>query len=147
MFTLLHGFALQNRFAPLPKNLHLLFCGLATVLFIILYLRYKKLNDILWLIVCDLTIILQFYGDKVTAFVIGICEVILLAVIFTEFVKNKKAEMAKKAAEKAAAQAEAPQEDDLKDLEKAVSSERSKLAPECSNDIISQAFDEEGPCK
>lgn len=147
MLTLIHAFALQNRFAPLPKDLHILFCSLATILFLILYFRYKRLSDLLWMIACDLTLILQFYGDKVTAFCIGICELILLCLIFCEFVKSKKAELAKKTAVKAAAKTDNSEEDDLKDIEKAVTSERSKLAPESGNDIISQAFDEEGPCK
>lgn len=146
MLALFNNFALQNRFAPLPKSLHLAFCALASLLFIVLYLRHKRLNDLLWLIVCDLTLILQFYGDKTTALAVGICEVILLIFIFIEYLKNLKAAMAKKAAEKAAAQAEEDGEDDLKDIEKAVNQERSKLAPE-GGDIVSQAFDDEGPVR
>lgn len=146
MVTLLQAFALQNRFAPLAKNLHIIFCCLATVLFIILYFKYKKLSDALWLIACDLTIILQFYGDKFTAGVIGVCEIILLAFIFIEYLKTAKAERAKKAAEKSAENA-SNEQDDLKDVEKAVKSERSKLASDSEDDIISNAFDDEGNAK
>ena len=67
MLLLFKAMELQNRFAPLPQKLHIAFCVFATVFFIFCYLRYRRLSDILWMLICDITLILQFYGDKYTA--------------------------------------------------------------------------------
>lgn len=144
MPTALFNMNIQNRFAPMPRNLHIAFCVVATILFVILYLKYHKLKDVLWLAVCDLTIILQFYGDSTTAGVIGVFEVILLVMIFIEYMKERKIQKAKLAAEKAeeAAEAEA-QEDNLDDVAKAVKQERAKLAQDSDSDVIATAFDSE----
>ncbi len=139
---------MQERFAPLPFKLHLIFCLAATVLFVLIYKRYHKVKDVLWLISCDLTFILQFYSDKRTALVIGVCEVILLAMIFVEYCRELKEKIAKKAAE-AAAEADAENsdepdaQDNLEDVAKAVKLERAKLAPDSGEDVISRAFDSE----
>lgn len=143
MFSLNMG--MQKRFAPLPLNFHIFLCLLLTVIFILLYLRYRKIKDILWMVAFDMILILQFYGDEKTATVIGIFEIILLALIFKEYLKDLKELKAKKAAEKAAEEAAADTagEDDLDDVAKAVKAERAKLAPDEGTDMISQAFDNE----
>ena len=79
MLLLFKAMELQNRFAPLPQKLHIAFCVFATVFFIFCYLRYRRLSDILWMLICDITLILQFYGDKYTALTVGVCEIILFA--------------------------------------------------------------------
>ncbi len=147
MTTLLFSFnmGLQKRFAPLPLNFHIILCLAVSVIFILLYLRYHKVKDILWMVAFDMILILQFYGDERTAIVIGIFELILLTLIFLEYLKEQKVLRAKKAAEAAAEKAAeaSVQEDDLDDVAKAVKAERSKLAPDSGTDMISQAFDSE----
>lgn len=142
MTAVLFNMAIQNRFAPLPRSLHIAFCVIATILFAVIYFKYRNLKDILWLAVCDLTVILQFYGDKTTATVIGVFEVILLVMIYIEYLKECKIKKAKIAAEKASSQSQKP-DDGLEDVAKAVKQERAKLAPDSGSDIISQAFDNE----
>ncbi|MCC8196062.1 MAG: hypothetical protein LIO49_04545 [Ruminococcus sp.] len=133
--------ALQSRFAPLPKNMHIVFCIIATVVFVALYIRKRKMVDFLWLLVCDLPLILQFYGDSTTAAVIGVCEVILLIAIFVFHVQDRKA--ARNQSEDDSQSGEGGEDvDDLKDVEQAVKVERSKLAGNDADDnVISQAFD------
>lgn len=147
MTTLLFSFnmGLQKRFAPLPLNFHIVLCLAVSVIFIMLYLRYHKVKDILWMVAFDMILILQFYGDERTAIVIGIFELILLTLIFLEYLKEQKALKAKKAAEAAAEKAagDTAEEDNLDDVAKAVKAERSKLAPDSGTDMISQAFDNE----
>ena len=155
MTTLLFSFnmGLQKRFAPLPLNFHIVLCLAVSVIFILLYLRYHKVKDILWMVAFDMILILQFYGDERTAIVIGIFELILLTLIFLEYLKEQKALKAKKAAEAAAEKAagdtaekaagDTAEEDNLDDVAKAVKAERSKLAPDSGTDMISQAFDNE----
>ena len=137
---------LQSRFAPLPKNMHIIFCIIATVVFLALYIRKRKISDLLWLFVCDLPLILQFYGDSTTAAVVGVCEVILLVAIFVFWLQDRKA--AKKQAHDDSESDEGDGEDidDLKDVEQAVKIERSKLAGNDADDnVINQAFDGYNP--
>ncbi len=131
---------LQSRFAPLPKNMHIAFCIIATIVFLALYIRKRKIIDFLWLFVCDLPLILQFYGDSTTAAVIGICEVILLALIFVFWLDERRT--AKKQSQDDQDSENGGDVDDLKDVEQAVKVERSKLAGNDADDnVISQAFD------
>lgn len=138
MLIFMNNLGIQSRFAPLPKKLHLIFCVLATILFIVLYIRHRRIKDLLWLIVCDTTAILQFFGDKYTAFAVGVCEVILLAMIFFEHMKEKRNQKSDENNSKKDAHT-----DELDDIAKAVKSERSKLSSDTPDDVISSAFDGE----
>ena len=133
---------IQSRFAPLPTWLHVVFCIVATVLFIALYIRHRRVNDILWLIVCDLTLLLQFSTDRYTAYAVGICEAILLVMIFLQHHSDKKE--SKAASGSSSAKGSSPDSDDLSDVEKAVKTERKQIIKDNSGDIIGQAFDNEG---
>ncbi|MCD7889471.1 MAG: hypothetical protein LUG23_06110 [Oscillospiraceae bacterium] len=121
--------------------MHIVFCIIATVVFVALYIRKRKMVDFLWLLVCDLPLILQFYGDSTTATVIGVCEVILLVAIFVFHLQDRKA--ARNQSEDDSQSDEGGGDvDDLKDVEQAVKVERSKLAGNDADDnVISQAFD------
>lgn len=142
MLLLFKTMELQNRFAPLPQKLHIVFCVFATVFFIFCYLRYRRLSDILWMIICDITLILQFYGDKYTALTVGICEIILFALMFLDYRKKKSAEKAAESESKRNEDSNGGKPDDLSDIEKAVRTERSKVVKNDS-DVISSAFDPE----
>ena len=128
--------ALQSRFTPLPMHLHIIFCVLATVLFIVIYLRNKKLSNIFWLLICDATLVLQWYGDKVTALGVGICEIVLFVLLVLELRKEKKAD-AEKTSEK-----NGDVVDELKDIEKVVKNERKAIMNE-EADFIDEAFEVE----
>ncbi len=127
---------LQSRFAPLPMHLHIIFCVLATVLFIVIYLRNKKLSNIFWLLICDATLVLQWYGDKTTALGVGICEIVLFVLLVLELRKEKKAD-AEKTSEK-----NGDVVDELKDIEKVVKNERKAIMNE-EADFIDEAFEVE----
>lgn len=142
MLLLFKTMELQNRFAPLPQKLHIVFCVFATVFFIFCYLRYRRLSDILWMIICDITLILQFYGDKYTALTVGICEIILFALMYLDYRKKKSAEKAAESESKRNEDSNGGKPDDLSDIEKAVRTERSKVVKNDS-DVISSAFDPE----
>lgn len=135
--------ALQSRFAPLPKNMHIIFCIIATVVFLLLYIKKRKIVDFLWLFVCDLPLILQFFGDSATAAVVGVCEIVLLVAIFIFYLQDRKA--TKKQSEDKDGEDDGDI-DDLKDVEQAVKAERSKLAGNDGDDnVITQAFDGYNP--
>lgn len=130
---------LQNRFAPLPLRLHVIFCVLSTLLFAFLYFRTKKMSNIFWLLICDATIILQWYGDPITATGVGLCEIVLFVLLIIEINKEKKAEIqAKKASDNEAK----PIEDDLSDIEKVMKNERKAIIKE-DIDIIGEAFEDD----
>ncbi len=130
-------FQLQNRFAPLPRNLHIIFAVAATVLFLVLYLRNKKLSDLLWMLVLDTTVILQFFGDPITATAVGIVEVILIALLIWTTNKESKEEKARIAAEMAA------EADPMDELDELVKSERKAIIDDNKVDVIQDAFEGE----
>lgn len=132
---------LKSRFTPMPTGLHLWFCLFATIVFLAIYLRRKTVSSIIWILICDTTAILQFYNDTKTATAVGICEIVLIAVLiwvsFGEWKERKRRE-----AEEAALEAESTEdEDNLEDIEKLVRNEMSKLADD-GDDIIKNAFED-----
>lgn len=141
---------LRSRFAPLPTGLHLGFCAFATVIFLLIYLRKKNLSSIIWMLICDATVILQFYGDSTTATAVGICEIILFAILAkVSFSEHMAARAEKKAAEAAKAAAETSEDstesepDERDDIAKLVKAERQKLNADGKDDIISNAFEDD----
>ncbi len=132
---------LQNRFAPLPKKLHIIFAVVATILFLVLYVRQKKLSDLLWLLILDTTLILQFFGDPVTATGVGVVEVVLIALLIWTSVKENKEKKARLAAEKAA------EADPMDELDELVKSERKAIIDDSKVDVIGEAFEGEDSVK
>ena len=112
-------FQLQSRFAPIPITIHIAFCIFATALFTILYIRHGKIADFLWLVVCDIPIILHWYGDAKTAYTVLGCEVILLALIFIEWLKERKAQKEAPKAEKTEVPTPEATEEKAENVEKA----------------------------
>lgn len=141
---MLEALKLQNRFAPLPLEMHAAFCAVATVLFLFLFLRKKRMSDLYWMLVCDTTLILQFYYDPATATAVGICEIVLLGLIVWEAVKEAKAKKAAKLAEK---EAEKNSADEIEELDQLVRSERRAIMDENKVDVIGDAFDGEDVVK
>lgn len=125
-------FQLQSRFAPIPITVHIAFCILATLLFTVLYIRQRKIADFLWLIVCDIPLILHWYGDAQTAYTVLGCEIVLLFLIFIEWLKERKAkkEKAENAETTETAEADEPAEAVEEKTEEAQETEASVKAPE-----------------
>ncbi len=128
---------LQNRFAPLNLGLHIGFCVFGTLLFLVLYVRQKRLSDIYWMLILDSTLILQFFGDPITAIGVGLCEVLLIVLLVLETLKEKKA--AKAAASDA--------DTDMDELDELVKSERKAIMDDNKVDVIGDAFDGEDAVK
>ena len=81
---------LQNAHAPLPLTAHIIFCVIATFVYIIQYTR-KSLNYYLYLLIAvDLTILTQFFEQDYFIIILGVAEIILLAMAFVSSRKNKK---------------------------------------------------------
>lgn len=131
MPLLLSFVELQSRFAPFPKKLHIAFCIIATIVFLTIYFRTHKVSNLLWMVACDMLLILQFYCDKATVLLVGICDTALFITIFILYLLDKKKEK----------DIDAKCDECLKDIEDAVKSERSKIAKDTKDDVISQAFD------
>ena len=90
--ALLSSRGLQNIHAPLPLPMHIVFCLLATLLYIVQFAR-KNYNYYLYLILAvDLTILTQFFEQDYVILVLGIAEIILLVMAFVSSRKIKKAQ-------------------------------------------------------
>lgn len=80
----------QNVHAPLPLKAHIIFCLIATVVYLIQFKR-RGLNYYIYLtIAVDLTLATQFYTQDYVIMSLGVAEVILLAMAFVSQFKNKK---------------------------------------------------------
>ncbi len=124
---------LRSRFAPMPPALHIIFCAVATVTFLAIYLRKKTLSSIIWLLICDATLILQLFGDSLTAAAVGICEIVLFIVLWKVSRDEKKSARA----------SENPPDDGREDIAKLVKAERKKINADGSDDVISNAFEDD----
>lgn len=80
----------QNVHAPLPLMAHILFCLIATALYIVQFKR-KGLNYYIYLtIAVDLTLATQFYTQDYVILALAVAEIILLVMAFVSQHKNKK---------------------------------------------------------
>lgn len=133
----------RSRFTPLPLNMHLWFCVYATVVFMIIFYRRKSVSSLIWALICDATLILQFYNDKYTAAAVFVCEVVMFAILAVLWVRDKKAAKLKAAAEESSEQPdESEKEDNLEDIAKLVKTERDRL--DNGGSIIDNAFEDDG---
>lgn len=85
---------------PFPFNLHVIFCALALVFFIIMYSRRKRPYQIVFAIAIPLTLAIWISNNKGFFYAVGIVEValIILAAVLT-IIDNKKKKSAVPAAE------------------------------------------------
>ncbi len=135
---------LQNRFAPLPAKLHIIFALIATALLLVIYFRTKKISNILWALTLDATVILQFFYDPTTALAVGICEIMLIGLLIWQTYKEKKQDAL--LAEQAKSEAEVT-EQEIEELDKLVKSERKAIMDDNKIDVIGDAFDGEDTVK
>lgn len=102
--------SIRSRFTPLPLGMHLAFCLIATAVFAAIYLRKKDISHLIWALLCDSTLILQFYNDRITASAVGICEIAMLLILAWLWVGRKKAEKLKAAQKEALCDDENPEQ-------------------------------------
>lgn len=83
---------MQNVYAPLPLAAHLVFCVLATLLYAILFNRRGKKHYLILIIAIDLTLMTQFWTDKMVIFALGASEAILVIMAIVMTIKENKAD-------------------------------------------------------
>ncbi len=138
MILLLEIFAeesgkLQNVYAPLPLGFHIVFCLIATALYLVLFMRRKSYNYLCLLAAVDLTIIPQFATQSA---VIGTLFFVEIALLAASCVFSYRASKARKlaAASKSSEPAEAPSDDTEEDTPEAAREEASKPSDEDSGE-------------
>lgn len=134
---------LRSRFTPMPMNLHLGFCIFATAVFLIIYFRRKTASSLIWATICDATLILQFYNDSKTALAVGICEIVLFAILIWVSLGEYKERKRKKSAKENGPGPEGEDRDDLSDIDKIVKSEMQNISDGGSEDVIRNAFEDD----
>ncbi len=144
MNFILAASVLRSRFAPMPAWLHIGFCVFAAVVFGAIFIRKKTLSSLIWLLICDTTVVLQFYNDKISATAVAICEIFLFLILFwalaNERIKEKK-RLLREEEEKKHPEAFFPE--DLNDIDKLIQSENQNI-PDNSDDVIKNAFEDDG---
>ncbi len=86
---------MQNIYAPLPLTAHLIFCTLATLLYATLFNRRGKKHYLVIMIAIDLTLMTQFWTDKVVIFALGFSEAVLLILAAALAIKSGREEKAR----------------------------------------------------
>lgn len=90
MISVLSNNNIQNVHAPLPLVAHILFCVIATALYIVQYQR-KKINYYIYLLIAvDLTLMTQFFTQDYVIVAIAVAEIILLVMAFVSQWNYKK---------------------------------------------------------
>lgn len=121
----------QNVYTPLPMSVHLIFCFIATGLYLLQYYRKGSIHYLLLMAAIDVTFITQFWTSTIARTLLGVTEIVLISLtIFyhVKFYKKQKAENA----EKLAARKEAE--------EKAKAAEAE--ARDADNELVENAFDD-----
>ena len=136
---------LQSRFTPMPFGLHIGFCIFATIVFLIIFLRRKTVSSLVWLLICDATVILQFYSDKTTATAVGICEIFLFVVLFWTSANEKILQKRRRLKETVTEEEDPDDEplpEDRGDIEQLIRSETMNIADN-SDGVIENAFEDD----
>ncbi len=125
------GSKMQNVYTPLSTGVHLVFCLIATALYLTMYYRRGSLHYLLLMFAIDATIITQFWTSSIAITLLGILEICLIGATIYFYVLYSKKLKAENAA-KIAARKEA--EERAKAAEKADSEEQKQ--------IVENAFDD-----
>ncbi len=83
---------IEALYTPFKFNIHLIFCIIATIVYILQYKLKGNKNSLLYMIGIDLTFITQINAEPVTITTLAICEVFILLVAFIRWIvyKTKK---------------------------------------------------------
>ena len=90
MVNILANETVQNVHAPLPLTAHMVFCAIATILYIVQYNTKKNKYYIYLLIAVDLTLVTQFYTQDYVIVAVAVAEIILLVMAFLSQRRYKK---------------------------------------------------------
>ncbi len=131
LFVESDGSKMQNVYTPLSLTAHLIFCFLATALYLTMYYRRGSVHYLLLMFAIDATIITQYWTSSAAITTLGIIEIILIGSTIFFYIKYSKKLKAENAA-KEAARKEA--EERAKAAEKADDEENGK--------IVDNAFDD-----
>lgn len=121
----------QNVYTPFSLTTHLIFCIIATVLYIVQYRRKGSVHYLFLMFAIDATFITQFWTSVIARTLLAIAEIVLIGLtIFyhVKFYKQQKAEFEKKVAARKEAE------------EKAKAAE--EAAREADSEIVDNAFDD-----
>lgn len=87
--------AMQNVYTPLPMNIHLIFCIIATIVYLAQYARKGAVHYLLLMVAVDLTFITQICTANAVIGCLFAAEVVLLicsGVFSYKFSKKQKSE-------------------------------------------------------
>lgn len=90
MLNVLGKNSIQNVHAPLPLTAHIIFCVIATLLYLVQFKRKKMKYYIYLLAAVDLTLLTQIFSNDIAIIAIFIGEVILLVMAFLSNRMQKK---------------------------------------------------------
>lgn len=121
----------QNVYTPLPMSAHLIFCFIATGLYLLQYYRKGSVHYLLLMAAIDATFITQFWTSSIARALLGIAEIVLISLTIFYHVKYYKKQKAENA-EKIAA---------LKEAEERAKAAEAE-AEEADSDIVENAFDD-----
>lgn len=95
--------SVQNVYIPLPSNLHIGFCVIATIVYILEVYRKRSPHYLLLMLAVDATLLMQVFPNSTMVVVLAVLEVLLLgsAAAFA-IIRSRKKKAAAAAAETAA---------------------------------------------
>ena len=100
MTVLLANTGLQNIYVPLPLTAHIVFCVIATIVYILEYYRKKSVHYLFVMLAVDATLLMQAFRSSKMVVILAVLEVLLLgtaAVLAVMHMKKEKAAKAEKA--------------------------------------------------
>lgn len=133
---------LRNIYAPLPMSWHVAFCIAATLVFGYQFVSKKQVRFLYLLLASDLTILTQWFSDKVSITAVAVAEIILIGFLVYDAVG--RSHLGKKKGEKNGSDSTGNDYDTqkaLSDIERVEKAER-EATIEKKPDIIGDAFDD-----
>lgn len=125
------GSKMQNVYTPLSLTAHLIFCLLATALYLTMYYRRGSVHYLLLMFAIDATIITQYWTSSAAITTLGVAEIALIGSAVFFYIRYSK-KLKEENAAKEAARKEA--EERARAAEKAEAEENEK--------IVDNAFDD-----
>ncbi|MBR4555042.1 MAG: hypothetical protein IKO27_05555 [Ruminococcus sp.] len=125
------GEKMQNVYTPLSLTVHIIFCVIATALYLTLYYRRGSVHYLLLMFAIDATIITQYWTTTLSITLLGISEIVLVGTAIFFYVKYSRKLKAENAAKEAAAK---EAEERARAAEKAESDKDQKLVDNAFDD-------------
>lgn len=91
---------MQNVYVPLPLNAHIIFCIIATIVYVLEIYKKHSLHYFFTMLAVDATLLMQIFPNSVMVIVLAVMEVLLLGTSLALSIKySKKQKAAKRAAQ------------------------------------------------